>query len=259
MFGTTRRHDRRPRPGRAGISWPPGAAAGLLALSLWAAGAGPAGLRAQAVESVDDGTFQLRIRARAIGTEAFAVRREGDVIKAVGRVRVDSTAGAFTPLEVWMQTDRSYRPALFRLRPARGRVDLVAAVRQADRIRLQVSTDRGDRNREFVAPEHVTVMEPHVAHHYFLLLRQHRDRLQRGSTYTGTVLIPSRAEQAGLSLRWLTEPPAGADAPAGAQQAYEISVAGSSVRAWTDGRGRLLRVGAADGSWAAVRLDGKGP
>lgn len=226
-------------------------AAAAVALAAISAGAAPA----QQPSQVEKGTFRLSVDGRAVGTESFAVRREGDVIRAAGRVQVEGDAGPFRALEVLLQTDTEYRPQLFRLQPRDGSPGVVAAARQGDRIRLQVSTRQGDRSREFVAEPGLTVLEPHVIHHYALLLRQLGDEVEDGGTHRAPVLLPSSGERGTLTLS--APAPVTLETPGGAVDArrWELDLPGARLRLWTDGEGRLLKAAEAGGAWTATRTD----
>lgn len=226
-------------------------AAAVALVVLWAAGSAPSALAGQA-QSLDQGTYLLRVEGRRVGTEAFAIRREGRDIKAVGRVSLDTTT-TLTPLEVWLQTDTEYRPDLFRLRPGAGDLRAVTAVREERRLRLQISTKAGDRFKEFMAPPELSVLEPHIAHHYLLVLRQHRGPLAADGTARIPVVVPSRSDRFTLVLRRDGEEQI--QVPAGSRSAirYRLTLDGDEIRVWADAEGRVLRLEVPSRDLVAVR------
>lgn len=217
------------------------------------------GAAAQDASQIEQGSFQLQVDGRSVGTESFALRREGDLVRSAGRVQLEGEAGPFRAVEVLLQTDPAYRPQLFRLQPRDGSARVVAAAREGDRIRLQTSTERGDRSREFVAGESLSVLEPHVIHHYALLLRQHGEKVADGSAYSGPVLLPSAGEHGTLTL----EPPRTVSLDLGTRavdaRLYEVALPGLRVQLWTDAGGRLLRAAEAGGGWTATRREEERP
>lgn len=231
------------------------AGAGAVALAL-AAGL-PAAAAAQATQELDRGTFELRQDGSSVGTETFAVRRERSSVRAVGRIQLTSGGTTWRAGQVWLQTDPDFRPQLFRLEPLPEAQDgeTVAAVRQDDRVRVQITSSAGQRSKEFVAPDDLSMLHPDVAHHLYVLLHQHASALDSEGEVRVPVVLPARRQRVTLRIR------RGASeeitAGGGRRQAVRHVVEGDGVRleAWTDGEGRILRVHHPESGRTAVRAE----
>lgn len=219
-------------------------AAALVALSTTAAG--------QETGTLDEGTYRITVAGRSVGTEAFAVRREGRDVRAVGRVRLDTTTSVLPSMEVWLQTDAGFRPTLFRLRPGSEGPEAYTAVLEGDRVRVRTSSAGGERFREFLAPEGLALFDPRMAHHWFLVLRPRTEALSRGAVRVPAIL-PARGERIQMEIRRVGE--------------EEVTVAGRRVTAtrhevtgeltatvWTGDDGRVLRLSLPALALAADRI-----
>lgn len=234
------------------------AAAALAAGTLALAAAAPAPAAAQGPQEIDAGTFELRVRGRTVGTESFGIRRRGGDVRAVGRVRIDSSAAGLRAREVWLQTDGEYVPSLFRVRPATGDVQSVTAVREENRLRVQISSAAGDRWKEFLAPPDLTLIEPGVAHHWTLILRQHGQALEREGRVAAPAVLPVEARRSTLVIQ--RRGTRQVEVP-GANRSAVLYTAtldgGDETRVWIDEEGRVLRMEIPARNLAAVRLPGK--
>lgn len=222
-------------------------------LAILAAVGAPDAASGQAVQPLDDATYRVRLDDAPAARERFALRREGNVVKAVGRLTGEGagTAPAGVPFELLLQTDAAYRPQFFQLR-SNGSADVVGQ-RSGDRFRVRIATDRGDRWTEHVASPDISVLEPRLAHHYQLLLRQHREALSASGRFSGTAVVPSRGERCPLVIRRIE----GERAAAGgrASDAYEFRIGSVTARVWADGEGRVWRVEIPELSWVATRTE----
>lgn len=215
-------------------------AAALAVLAGAAAGPLPSPLSAQESRTLDEGTYRVTVAGRPVGTEAFAVRREGRDVRAVGRVRLDTAAAGLPSMEVWLQTDADFRPTLFRLRPTEADPASYTAVREADRVRVRTTTTEGERYREFLAPEGVALLDPRVAHHWFLVLRARGGSLDAGPVRVPAIL-PARGERVVMEIRRAgREEIALADRTATATR-YEVT-GDLKATVWTGDDGRVLRL-----------------
>ncbi|MDP2479297.1 MAG: hypothetical protein Q8W51_10535 [Candidatus Palauibacterales bacterium] len=224
-------------------------AALLAAVALFAL---PVPGRAQTARTLDEGSFDISIAGRHAGRETFVIRREGAAIKAVGVVSLDSARPPFVPEQVWLQTDSMFRPELFQLKPRTGDVHNVVAHRDGPRLRLQTTSDEGNRSRQFVASPGLALLEPGIAHEYYVFFREHAAR-SGGSSWSTSVVVPSLGEQATVQVR-----SAGSDSilAAGQERAatrYEVTLDGERIQVWLDDQGRVLQVRRPDHQWTATR------
>lgn len=228
------------------------AATALLALA-----APLSALAGQTPQTVASGTFEWRRDGRTVATETFEIRKTGRELRAVGRVSADSSVAGLRPLRVWLETDADYAPGLFRLRPSAGDIESVTAVREENRLRLQMSSAAGDRWKEFLGEPGLSLLEPGVAHHWIAVLRQHRSGLEEDGAVEVPAVVPSERRRATLRIeRHGTErvEVPGEDRPAVRYTATLSS--GEEFRIWATEEGRLLRVDVPARGLTAVRLPG---
>lgn len=217
-----------------------------------AAGAGAAALlltvgsvrtaAAQATQELDRGTFQLRQDGSVVGTETFAIRRERGSVRAVGRLQVSSGSTAWRSAQVWLQTDPSFRPQLFRLEPEAEDAETAAAVRQDERLRVQTTSSAGQRSKEFVAPPELSVFHPDAAHHLYVLLQQHASTLDSEGQVRVPAVLPVRRERLTLTIRRGSSEEVTVGGEARRAVRHDIEGGGFRLEAWTDDQGRILRV-----------------
>lgn len=229
-----------------------GAAAAMLTVADLAAAAG------QATQQLDRGTFELRAGGESVGTETFAIRRERGSVRAVGRIQLTSGGTTWRAGQVWLQTDPNFRPQIFRLEPEASEGETAAAVRQDSRLRVQTTSSAGQRSKEFVASPELSVLHLDVAHHLYLLLRQHASALDAQGEIRVPAVLPVRRDRVTLRiLRGETQEITVAGRP---RQAVRHVVEAQDVRleAWTDDQGRILRVHYPDSGRTAVRTQEEG-
>lgn len=189
---------------------------------------------------LDQGTYRITVAGRAVGTEAFGVRREGRDIRAVGRVRLDTAVSVLSSMEVWLQTDAGFRPNLFRLRPRTEGTGSYTAVREADRIRLRTTTEEGERYREFLAPEGLALFDPRLAHHWYLVLRARSGALAEGTVEVPAIL-PARGERIRMQVRRAGDEEVTAAGRRVTATRHEVT-GGLTATVWTGQDGRVLRL-----------------
>lgn len=223
---------------------------GLAGLALLAPRAGAA----QAPDELDAGNYELRAGGEVIGTETFAVRPRGQAIRAAGRISLNGgPESPFTSGELWLRTDNDFRPEVVRVQPGRGEASRIVGTRDADRFRLQRTLEAGDRWKEFLAPPELVVLEPMIAHHYFLLFR-HLDEpgAERGETRV-PALFPSRGERVLLTVSRRGERTLSLNDREVPAVEFAVAWNGETVHAWLDDEGRVLRIADPDGAWSATR------
>lgn len=207
--------------------------------------------------TLDEGSFQIQVDGSRIGVEAFAIRREGNDLRAVGRITGEADSGELLPLEVGLQMDAQLRPQVFRLQFSSGELRSVAATREEGRMRVQVTSDAGNRVKEFLAPPELVVLEPRLAHHYDLLLRRHRTLLAEGGSLRVPVLVPSGPTRHTLQFR--REGRGTVETGGGGSREAVVYVGelnGEELRVWAEPEGRILRVSLPGHGWTAIRRDG---
>jgi hypothetical protein len=212
----------------------------------------PAPTFAQAVRTLDEGSFDISIGGKSVGHETFVVRREGTVVKAVGVVSLDSARAPFVSQRVWLQTDSAFHPTLFQLRPRSGDVQNIVARRDGTRLRLQTTSEEGNRSRQFVASAAMAILEPGFAHEYYVFFREHA-ALGGEDSWSAPVIVPSLGEQATIRVRTAGPDSVVAAGRSRAATRYELTLDGEQIQVWLDGQGRVLKVDRPDHQWTATR------
>lgn len=213
--------------------------AALVAVVLGATASGAIPAEGQASEEIASGQFEIRVEDRRVGTETFAVRREDGVVRAAGRIALDGAAAGLTPMDVRMQMNSNFRPNSYALRARQGEVRGVDGVWSGDRLRLHISSDEGERWKEFLTPGPVAILEHGVAHHFYVLFRQLSANPAGAQV---SVIIPSRNRQATARVQGggsETLRVSGEDRDA---VQWVVEVDGTRHLVWLDGEGRVLRV-----------------
>lgn len=205
--------------------------------------------------TVDQGAFEIRKDGTVLGREVFEIRREGGTVRAVGRITLDSAAGPILPAEVWLQADDGWKPQMLRFRPSAGELRQAVAVREGERLRLQITTEAGERWKEYMAPSDLSLVDPRIAHHYAFLLRQHRASLGPGGSVTVPAVVPWARDR--VSLRLERGPEERISVVGGERSAVRYRVATGDLAAvvWAED-GTVLRVEWPDSGVVAVRVEG---
>ena len=230
--------------------WRRSAMSVLAALATLAIGAGDARAQEGPV-TVAQGAFELRRGGEAVGREVFEVRREGQTVRAVGRISLEAAAGPLLPAEVWLQADSAWHPQMLRFRPASGDLRQAVAVREGERLRLQIATEAGERWKEFLAPADLSLIDPRVAHHYVFLLRQHGDRLAGGGPVTVPAVVPYARDRVSVRMERTGEERITAGGIERTAARYRVVTGELAAVVWADG-GSVLRVEWPDSGIAAV-------
>lgn len=185
--------------------------------------------------TLERGTFELRRGGSVVGSEVYEIRREGATIRAVGRISLDSAAGPLLPAEVWLQADSTWKPQMLRFRPASGDLRQAVAVREGDRLRLQLSTEEGERWKEFMAPSDLSLVDPRVAHHYAFLIRQHGDALAGGAEISVPAVVPWKRDQVTVRISRGGEESVQVGGGTRTAVRYQVVTGDMETRVWADG------------------------
>lgn len=223
------------------------AIAAAAALASGTLDAGP--LHAQGASELDDGRFEIRTGDRRIGTETFAIRREGSRLRAAGRVSTTGVDGG--TVNVILQTGPDQRPEQYRYVSSVGPIQGVEATFERGRLRLHLTTDEGERWTELVAEGPTAVLEDGLAHHFFLLFRQLPEDPSGASLQ---VVIPSRSETATARVRGGAQTTVQVGEERRQATRYEVEVDGRTYGVWSGAEGRILRVEAVEDGRVWARL-----
>lgn len=210
----------------------------------------PTGLRAQ---QLDAGRMSIEIDGRRAGTESFRVWREQATVDAFALITLENGGGQRT-WDVRLRSDAAFRPVQYRLR-AEPEALTVDGEWTGGRLRLHVSSDRGERWKEFVTPGGAVVLEEGVAHHYLLLSYRLREA-QIGRRLA--VIVPSKSARVEGVFRARQPDPLRIGTRNVAATRFDFEIDGQLRRVWIDADGRLLRVESPGHGLVARRLPDEG-
>lgn len=224
----------------------------LLALPALAGLAYPGALAAQDPSLVDQGRFDILVAGAAVGTETFAVRRQGEGFMGVGRLQIDGSVDWLRSAEFGMRTDGGLAPIFYEMKAGSGEASLRAA-RTGTRISITRSTPEGDRISEMLADPNQVLIEQGVALHYFFVVR----RLMAGSGDRLKALVPRQAREVAIRVAAVRDDPVAVGDERRPARRYELMVGDSRHIVWADPvDGRILRVELPDRQWVSVRRAG---
>jgi hypothetical protein len=226
------------------------ARAGFLAMLLTAAMGGALGAQTGAE---DEGTFEILVNGRPVGSEQFSIRQSGvgagAEFIATGRVQVYLPTGSLdltTRLRSsGFQADPvSYEVTVGGEAPRR----LVGSVGRG-RFSSRIVTPVGEQLREFLASPGAIVLDEGVAHHAYFLARRTRSGplpilIPRENRQVMAEVIDQGEERIAIRGTQVT--------------AYRmiIRLEGSDDRhVWVDALGRLIRVEIPARGYAAIRTE----
>ncbi|MSR22630.1 MAG: hypothetical protein EXR92_03665 [Gemmatimonadetes bacterium] len=229
------------------IPWP--SVVGCLFLSGTGAAAqtGPA---AQVV-TLDEGTFQISVDGRPVGTETFTIRQSG--------VGIDGQVLAAAQLELVEEGEPLHlRVALdarvgdlsvrrYEVKSSGSVEEDIRGEQSGQRFVSSTSTRGGEQEREFRATPRTVVLDSGVSHQYFFLV----SRLPSGST------VPAVAPRAGRQYDLRVTEVGNETLLIGGQQlaARHLSAEGGGETRdlWVDQEGRVLQVRVVQSRYLAVR------
>lgn len=217
------------------------AAAGLALASL------ATGVQAQ---ELDAGRLELRQGGQRIGVESFRVWRAGSTLNAVANV--EPPAGRPGKFQVGLQLNADRRPIRYE-RSVEGRRE-VEAVWSADRVRLHMISDEGERWRELPSRGPASVLGEGVAHHLLVLVLVLREE----ESGRAGVIMPTAGEGADARLGGETAEGVTIEGRSVAATRYDVRIGSTVYHVWLDAEDRLLRVRNETEGWEAIRLPARG-
>lgn len=189
-----------------------------------------------------------------VGTETFAIRRQGREYMAVGRITVEAGAGSLRAVEMGLRCDEAFLPRRYELRALEGPHTNVVASRSGNRLRLTTSTEEGERLTEFLAGPDVLLLERGVAHHYYFLFRRLSGR-QAAPGVALETLVPTAGKQEPLRIRRVAADSVRVGDTGVPATRYDLLIGEESSSVWIGSAdGRVLRVEDPGRRWSATRL-----
>ena len=200
---------------------------------------------------LDQGAFTVFLAGEEVGTETFAIRRNGNgaeaTIMANGVVTVEGTLGP-TQMRPVLQTAANRAPLAYHNRLEGEDVSEVTVTSRGQHFIAVIRSSEGERERELRAREGTVILDQNVAHHYYF--------------------IASRTERVGGVIP-VVEPRTGRQLQLqiSAVDQVELTIAGAPIQSrrvrldsggqvrdvWFDDQGRVLQVDIAALGYRAVR------
>jgi hypothetical protein len=237
--------ERFPRAGRRS------AAAVALLVSITALLAGwPAPTQAQAAFS-DDGSFQVSIDGRRVGTEEFSIRQTGSgaavELAATGTVQLNLPTGSLELNPRLRATGLRADPVAYEVTVGGDSPRRIIGSLGPGRFTARIVSPTGEQMREYVASSGAVILDDGVAHHYHFLAR----RVRNGRV---PVIIPRENRQVMVSV---TDHGEEAVTVAGSTVSlFRLTVqpdGGDERRVWVDALNRVIRVEIPATRYVAVR------
>lgn len=219
----------------------------LLALALL-----PTGLRAQ-TGAQDEGTFEVQVNDRVVGSEEFSIRQLGagttaDFV-ATGRVRVTLTGGGLDLTTSLRSSGIQADPVVYEVTVGGDAPRRIVGSVGSGRFSAKIMTPTGEQLREYVASSGATILDEGVAHHYYFLAR----RTRNGRV---PILIPRENRQV---MAQVTDRGEESVNIRGTQVTlYHLLVqpeGGDERHVWVDDLGRVIRVSIPARSYVATRTE----
>lgn len=219
-----------------------------LALTFAALAVAAVGVHAQTV-TLDEGTFRISLRGSPIGTETFAIQRNGEgpgaTVIAQGRLVLDTGSQTRSLLQL---EGRNLRPTAYQIEVTGPEKQSISGQAAGNRFRATIVSTAGEQMREYLASEGAVVLDDGVAHQYYFLVSG------TGGSGSLPVIIPRQSRQVTARVTDL-----------GSEQ---IAVGGQNVQArrlrvepqglttrivWVDRQDRVLRLQIPEENYLAER------
>jgi hypothetical protein len=221
-----------------------------LALALLATGATTA-LGQAGVE--DEGTFEITVNGRPVGTEQFSIRQSGIGVNsefiATGRVQVLLPTGNLELAPRLRASGFQADPVAYEVAIGGDAPRRIVGTLGAGRFSARIMNPAGEQLREYVASAGATILDEGVAHHYFFLAR----RTRSGRV---PVLIPRENRQVMAQVSDLGEQRITvAGTPVNLYHLVVHPDGGEQRHVYVDALGRVIRVEIPDRNYVATRTE----
>lgn len=204
-----------------------------------------------AAQTVDEGTFNVRIDGQSVGTEEFSIRHNGTGANqetiATGRVQLRLPSGTLVITPRLRATGPGADPVAYQVDVGGDAPRKIIGTVGSGRFSARISSPSGEQLREYVASTGAVVLDDGVAHHYHLLA-------QRSRSGQVPVLVPRENRQVVATVTSRGEQTVEIDGtPVRATQLLVQLAGGGERRVWVDGGNRVLRVEIPERNYIAVR------
>lgn len=168
-----------------------------------------------------NGEFTISIDGQKIGTEEFSISRTADGFVATGRTRL-RVGGENVDAESRMELDRDLNPVSYEFRSGSRSLQMKIGDPATD---VRVSVDGEVTSYQILFPPGAVIVDDNFFHHYALLMERVGE--EGGEV---EVFVPQHLTVGTVEVR-----------PAG-DRTFDLITENLSLRASTDGEGRLVRL-----------------
>lgn len=213
--------------------------------------AAPAGSASAQTGAGDEGTFEVYVDGRLVGTEEFSIRQTGvggnaEAI-ATGRVELNLPTGTLVLLPRLHSTGFQADPVAYEITVEGDAPRTIVGTVGDGRFSARILSPTGEQLREYVASSGATILEEGVAHHYYFLARRSRN----GSV---PILIPRENRQVMATVSDRGEEPVEIGGSTVNLFHLVVQPDGGAVRhVWVDALNRVIKVEIPDQGYLAVR------
>lgn len=216
----------------------------------------PAALSAQNT-TLDQGSFDISVNGRPVGSETFSIRRIGSgpgaSIMARGRiVRENGAQEIGTSLQL---QGNPPHPTAYQIVVQGDSAERILARADGDRFTVRFISPEGERMREYLIRGRAALLDEGIAHQYYFL----RALMGSGSSAQLALIIPRRSLQTSARIQVQGQDSIKVGNRTIAATEYTLQPAGAGQQHfWTDSQGRVLRVSIPDRHYVAQRTEPPG-
>lgn len=201
----------------------------------------------------DEGSFEVLVNGRPVGTEQFSIRQSGlganAEFIATGRVQVLLPTGSLDLAPRLRASGFQAAPVTYEVTVGGDAPRRIVGSVGSGRFSAKIVTPAGEQLREYVASSGATILDEGIAHHYYFLAR----RTRSGRV---PILIPRENRQVMAEVADMGEERLNLR---GTQVTlYHLVVrpdGGEERHVWVDALGRVIRVEVPDRNYVALRTE----
>ncbi|HET7274616.1 MAG TPA: hypothetical protein VFI91_05525 [Longimicrobiaceae bacterium] len=201
----------------------------------------------------DEGTFEVFVDGRRVGTEQFTIRQTGvgsnaEAI-ATGRVELALPTGTLVLLPRLRATGFQADPVAYEITIEGDSPRTIVGTVGDGRFSARIASPSGEQLREYVASSGATILDEGIAHHYYFLARRSRN----GRV---PILIPRENRQVMATVSDLGEEQVNiGGVSATLFHLLVVPDGGAERHVWVDALNRVIKVEIPDSGYRAVRTE----